>query len=182
MRLVSLGCLHPTFRVRIATLQERLLIAGIPLRPYETGRTPARQAELFARGRDGKPGGRVTKARAWESLHQYGLSVDFVFFDGNKWSWNEPEPDMWQRYTSLCEALGLETLSFEKPHVQLPWSLADLQAGHLPPHGDAPYLEWLSAQVTSWGPGSQTVAGLVHPGAPPISFPPDIDERPEMVA
>jgi hypothetical protein len=51
--------------------------------PFETYRTPLRQAELFNQKE------KVTNARAWESAHNYGLAVDFVPKLNGQWSWSE---------------------------------------------------------------------------------------------
>lgn len=75
-RIDSLTLLHPEFARRVKALDEELT------RLYETGRTethfklfetfrhPARQARLLTQ--------RTSKARPWESAHQWGLAVDFV--------------------------------------------------------------------------------------------------------
>lgn len=175
MRLVDTTLLHPAFRDRLVVLGARLRVEGLPLKLYEGARTPFRQAELFARGRC-VPGTKiVTRARAWQSYHQYGLAADYVFqTDG--WTWDEPRPGAWARYTEIAKGLGLDVLSFERPHVQYPWHLVDLQRGIFPPHGDHTWRSWLGQQIETWGLDERNQSGALHPGAPPAF---DIDERPE---
>lgn len=144
---------------------------AIPLKLYETCRTPWRQAALFAQGRT-IAGKTVTRARAWESLHQFGLAVDMVFWVKGAWTWDEPEPGLWDRYHELARRHGLEPLSFEKPHVQAVGAgLADLQAGRIP------MCRWTEQQAELWGSHPRIESGLMHPGAPRLR---DIAERPAL--
>lgn len=144
-RITGLELLRPDFADRVARLIAKIRAEGIPLAVFETVRPPARQIELYARGRDATKadfGRTVTKAKAYQSAHQYGLAVDFVFRDATgEWSWDEPEPLMWRRYTQLARSVGLETLSFERPHVQIdPFPLHAMQPG---PMDTTAWLEWL---------------------------------------
>src|SRR5688572_16827940 len=116
-RISETRFLHPLARIAVAGLASELMVAGIPLREYETVRTPFRQAELFARGRTiGVIGKTKTKAHAWDSLHQYGFATDFVFLINGQWTWEEPEKGMWDEFHARARKRGLEPLSFEKPH------------------------------------------------------------------
>lgn len=92
--------LHPVARPVFQKLTRRLAEAHANqetttwFRPFETYRTPHRQQELY----DSRANGRiVTKARAWESAHQFGLAVDFVALEKpprssqnaeRQWSWD----------------------------------------------------------------------------------------------
>jgi hypothetical protein len=166
--------LHPAFRVHVEELAT--VAAPLGLRPYEGGRTPTRQVELYARGRTiGERGKTVTRAKAWESFHQYGFAEDFVFFVDGKWTWVEPEKGAWAEFQRLARGAGLRTLSFEIPHVELPISLADLQAGRYPMGGDAFWEEWIETQIEAWGHEPQDFAGIIHPAAPPM---PTFEQRP----
>lgn len=175
--------IHPVMREKSAALDKALAAAGIPLALYEGGRSPQRQAALYSKGRGqdgfgvGAPLRHVTNARAWESKHQYGVAEDRVFFVDGAWSWAEPEKGMWARYQELAHGLGLVTLSFEKPHVELDVSLGSLRAGHYPVPGDDSWSDWLESMIEAWGPGERSVGGLIHPGAPPLMI-----ERPSLVA
>lgn len=60
---------------------------GVRLRFTRVYSTPEEQNELYAQGRT-KPGSVVTNAKAWESIHNYGLAFDIVLLidrdgDGN---------------------------------------------------------------------------------------------------
>ena len=117
------------------------------LRVFESIRPPSRQNALYAQGRDrAKPdyGRTVTKARAYQSAHQFGLAVDLVFFVRGKWTWEEPFPGAWDRLHAAARGCGLEALSFEKPHLQLvDFDFRRLTPG---PKDDAGWLEWLRAR------------------------------------
>jgi peptidoglycan L-alanyl-D-glutamate endopeptidase CwlK len=179
MRQSDLTLCHPAFVPRVMALQERLVAEGIPLEVFETVRSPFRQAELYARGRT-LPGTKATNAKAWESLHQYGLAVDLVFKVGGQWTWNEPRPGLWLRYQQLALAQGLEVLSFEKPHVQAGYPLSHLRRGAYPFGGDgSSWQEWLEQQIELWGSLERDIAGTFHPAAPPIQ---DLHARPGITA
>lgn len=90
------------------------------LQPFEGFRHPERQNDLFA---DKK----VTKARPWESAHQYGLAVDFagrcVKQTGalGDWFWPIPENQCWidLKRRAALEALDVP-ISWDHGHVQHP--------------------------------------------------------------
>lgn len=181
-RDVDRSHLHPVFRAKLTDLDAALAAAGLPLQVFEAGRSPQRQQELFAQGRVsgcGTFGKHVTNAKPFQSFHQFGLAADYVFQVNGQWTWDEPTPGAWERYTAICAQVGLRTLSFERPHVEFPVSLQLLQIGKYPPGGDQTWIDWLDAQVESWGNASRTVDGIVYPGAPPM---PSVDLRPPLVA
>lgn len=162
--------LHPTFRAKAERLIAKLSAEQIPFRLFEGFRSPARQRMLYAKGRTA-PGKRVTRARPWQSFHQYGVAGDFVLYEDGRWSWNTKEhrKQWWERLHILGEEEGLKALSFELPHLQLQdLSLADLRAGRYPEGGDASWADNLAEAITEW-PGG---------GAPPI--PAGTVERPPL--
>jgi len=163
--------LHPVFRDKLAGLETALAAAGLPLLLFEGGRAPQRQQELFAQGRVpgcGTFGHHVTNAKPWQSFHQYGLAADYVFFVNGAWTWDEPTPGAWARYTAIASQVGLRSLSFERPHVEMPVSLSVLQAGHYPDGGDKTWTDWLDSMIEGWPHSAQTVDGITYPGAPPM--------------
>jgi peptidoglycan L-alanyl-D-glutamate endopeptidase CwlK len=169
--------LHPAFLACLAKLEVALRAEGIPLALYEGARSPFRQAELYARGRGvGETGKTVTRAKAWQSFHQFGIAADMVFQVNGAWTWEEPKPGMWKRYTELARAAGLRTLDFERPHVELPVALQPLQVGHYPPGGAEAWQAWLEDQIEAWGQQARDVGGIMHPAAPPLMV-----ERPALV-
>lgn len=170
--------LHPAIRSLLPELDARLFNAGIPLQLYEGARSPFRQAELYAKGRgNGTPGKTVTRARAWESAHQHGCAVDYVFKVSGVWTWAEPERGQWQKFQAIAEELGLRPLSFEKPHLEVATSIRSMQSGMWPPGGDGPWRDWLEGMIELWGQSARTIDGVIHPGAPPLAF-----DRPAEVA
>lgn len=80
---------------------------------FETYRDPERQTSLFYKGK--------SKARAWESPHQYGLAVDIVPFDGTKPIWPNLDDPRWERLSIAADAVGLSTpIKWDPGHVQHP--------------------------------------------------------------
>lgn len=149
VRRSDLALLRPAFYAPLTALLRELEAHQIPLAVFETIRSPGRQADLYLRGRD--PGasdyGRtVTRAQAYQSAHQYGLGADLVFrLSSGVWTWDEPERGMWDTFTRLAKSAGLETLSFERPHVQIAgFDWRKLDRG---PLDDAGWLSWLAQQV-----------------------------------
>jgi peptidoglycan L-alanyl-D-glutamate endopeptidase CwlK len=101
-----LAKLKPEF----AALVRRMLELGIAngMRPEISSslRTPEEQDALYAQGRDGDKRKRVTNARRWQSMHNYGLAVDLFFVtpDG-KGDWS---PDKFATLWALAEKAGLD--------------------------------------------------------------------------
>lgn len=79
---------------------------------FEGYRSPERQQTLYDTTKS-------TKARAWQSAHQYGLAADFVPYVLNEWSWaNHHDWKFLKRCAQLC---GLDVpIDWDKPHVQHP--------------------------------------------------------------
>lgn len=167
---VDLAHLHPMVRRKVKDLQKKLDDENIPMKLFEGFRSPNRQAYLYAKGRT-TPGPRVTGADAWESYHQYGIAADFVRFEGGNWNWNTNTAQQradWDRYHEIALGLGLEPLSWEKPHVQLMGhSLNRLMHGDYPDGGDDSWADNLAAAIAGWPDA----------GAPP---PPESTTRPAI--
>lgn len=162
-RNTNLSHLHPEVRARVIALIAEIERAGLSFELFEAFRSPQRQTYLFTK----VP--RVTKARAWSSYHQYGLAVDFVLKIDGGWSWRTDGKwnDQWQELHRLGEAVGLEPLSWEKPHLQLKGvSISELRQGEYPIGGDESWADNLEGAIVSW---------RGKPGAPPA---PQIVSRP----
>lgn len=77
---------------------------------FEGYRSPERQALMIARGR--------SKAKPWQSAHQYGLAVDLLPVVFGKLTWSVPG-DVWTRlahevlpFNMICP------IGWDKPHCQ----------------------------------------------------------------
>jgi peptidoglycan L-alanyl-D-glutamate endopeptidase CwlK len=147
-RITALDLLHPAFIDRLAEVVAGVRREGIPLAIFETARTPERQRALFRQGRDpALPdyGRTVTRAAPYQSAHQFGLGADLVFNVNGKWTWDEPEPGMWDRYGAVLREHGLEPLTFERPHAQVAgFQFRQLEPG---PADTAAWEQWLRRRV-----------------------------------
>ncbi|WP_375089718.1 M15 family metallopeptidase [Peribacillus sp. RS7] len=97
------------------------------------------QKELYEQGRTNKSKPIVTYARAGQSLHNYGLAVDFVIVsdDGKRALWTEDEK--WTRVAAIAKSLGFVwggdfELFRDLPHLGMSGGLStrDLQKGLRP--------------------------------------------------
>lgn len=113
------GLLAPFFEARLLKALDACKEAGLPLAVFEAYRSPDRQQHLFSQGRT-REGKIVTRARAWESFHNVSMAADLVFYRDKVWSW---EGD-WDKAHDILHSFGFETLSFEKPHVQITGGLS----------------------------------------------------------
>lgn len=169
-RDVDMAKLHPNVRDSITELLRVLNDQAMPFKVFEAYRAPERQRHLYAQGRS-RPGAIVTKAEAWESYHQYGLAADIVLFADGKWSWDTSgaRAAMWNALQVTARSLGLETLNFERPHVQLKGvSLSQLRGGQMPDGGDVTWFNAMSDAAARWTAGG---------GSPPPGL---MTERPPL--
>lgn len=128
--------LHPIGRLQFKDLSARLeddyrkKRVKFWFRPHMGYRSPEVQDELFLQ----RPV--VTKAKGWQSAHQYGLAVDFVpwvitsvgtddegIADPNTvkgaWMWTD-EAD-WPHLKKTAERYGLRVpITWDRPHVEHP--------------------------------------------------------------
>ena len=138
-RTNTLDGLRAEFREPYAELLRRCPY----MQPWETHRSPGRQLYLFNKGPH------VTKARPWQSPHNYGAAGDSVLdpdvvvdlpqreHNGKLWPslWDTSRADLvdlWREYGEQAEALGLvwggrwapidgrTGLGFDFPHVEHP--------------------------------------------------------------
>lgn len=176
MRDLVPGHLHPAFRALSEDLSHRVATARLPIQPYEGWRDPARQAELFAFGRAsgvGTPGRHKTFEAAWQSSHQHGFAEDWVWWSDGAWTWDAPAGYSWAQFFELVDAVGLERLHFEEPHVQMPgFNARKILAGAAyPPNGDESWEDNMEAAAMAWGQLERKDRnGLVQPGAPAVLF------------
>lgn len=110
--------LHPKARPHFAGLADWMVDqhkAGLTptlFKPFEGYRSPERQEYLFSVEK-------TTKARAFQSAHNYGLAVDFVPFVDGKWSWDENHD--WGHLDYGARQRGLfRPIKWDRPHVEHP--------------------------------------------------------------
>lgn len=134
------GLVHPKALQAFQRLEQELLrgvLAGevsVWFRPFEGYRPPDRQLAVYNAGK--------SKARPFQSPHQYGLAVDFVPYipkenltrDTNfdrvsgSWSWDDKHP--WDYLDRVATQCGLSRpISWDRPHIEHPlWARVK---GHL---------------------------------------------------
>lgn len=122
--------LHPKMSGPIAAMQVSLRTRvfeteGLKfvLQVFEGYRSPIRQNHLFSQ----VP--KVTKARAWQSSHQYGLAVDFAglrvdsrgLILTDKWVWPDGSHTCWNELKRIAAVQGLHVpISWDYGHVEHP--------------------------------------------------------------
>lgn len=116
-KLFKWDLLHPLARVAFKSLAADLSEAfqrqetPVLFLPFEGYRSPEAQAKRFAAG--------TSKARPWQSAHQFGLAVDFVPWIDGGWSWAQNAP--WHDLDRLAKARGLlHPIAWDMPHVEFP--------------------------------------------------------------
>ena len=125
----SLDELNPGFRVRVDAWLKACDGAGLVILPTCTYRNALEQEALYAIGRTVKGEGAswwkpmgdiVTRARPFQSAHQYRMAIDFVPLNCGKPDWSGNSA-LWDSAIDLAEANNLESLRpMESAHVQLP--------------------------------------------------------------
>jgi peptidoglycan L-alanyl-D-glutamate endopeptidase CwlK len=107
--------IHPTLAEKAAQILQMAVAEGFHVRVSQGFRSFAEQDQLFKK----RP--KVTNARGGQSMHNYGLAVDFVFIVNDKVSWDEK---LYKNIGRWAEKVGLEwggswTRFVDLPHVQL---------------------------------------------------------------
>lgn len=75
--------------------------------PYMGTRTFEEQDRLYATGREGRPGAKLTNARGGESAHNYGCASDWTVWEDGKPLWPAASDKIWLEYTQALEKIGL---------------------------------------------------------------------------
>ncbi|RFU60069.1 M15 family metallopeptidase [Bacillus sp. V59.32b] len=139
--------LHPVVAEKRDILVRRTSETGIPILITAGFRLSEEQDELYEQGRS-QPGSIVTNAKGGESLHNFGLAIDFALlnkkgeaiwdmeYDGNA----NGKPD-WDEVVAIAKEEGFEWGGDFKgefkdyPHFQMDFglSLRELQRGQRPP-------------------------------------------------
>ena len=111
--------LHHEMRKSVIGLQQELIRiheAGLTksrFELFEGFRSPMRQNDLFRRG--------TSKAREWQSAHNYGLAADFVAHhkETGRWSWDGGED--WALLHRIAQRYGLSApISWDLCHLEHP--------------------------------------------------------------
>lgn len=136
--LDNMGDVHPAVKDKTLYILHKAYEEGINVQISSGLRTFAEQAKLYAKGRSA-PGNIVTNAEPGESVHNYGLAIDYFLttWDGSTAVWNVT--DDWRRVAEIGKTLGFEwggdwSGFVDYPHLQLTGGLnwRDLQAGRRP--------------------------------------------------
>jgi len=128
----NIATLHPQLQPLAEKLIERALEAGINAKVIGALRTYAEQDEIYAQGRT-KPGKVVTKARAGQSIHNFGLAFDVGVFSKDGKTYIGESPD-YKALGCLGKELGLawggDWKFVDEPHFEYRHgkSIAQLQA------------------------------------------------------
>jgi peptidoglycan L-alanyl-D-glutamate endopeptidase CwlK len=123
--------LHPNVRDEVTSLINQAnnsLSTHSQVRIVQGLRTFAEQDALYAQGRT-KPGKKVTQAKAGQSFHNYGISIDFCLLIDDKeisWDmkrdWDGDKVADWMEVVSIFRKAGWEwggTWKFiDNPHFQ----------------------------------------------------------------
>lgn len=140
----DINALAPFFYAKVRAALETCANKGMPLWIVEGYRSPKRQNWLYASGRS-RPGMIVTEARAWQSMHQYGLAVDLCGGTNKKPQWVMP----WDKIRSIFTEHGLENLHpYEQAHFQIRAGLATDDLYKLA-HDDGLEAVWALVEQTS---------------------------------
>lgn len=133
----KLATLHPATRNKVLAWLGECSAEGLLIYVYEGFRSCERQSQLYAQGRTTK-GRIVTKAGPGQSMHQYGLAVDFVPLKPHakaagqyEAAWNSES--QYNQAHAIAAKHGLRRLSWETPHLEdssfANWKAARAQFG-----------------------------------------------------
>jgi hypothetical protein len=115
MRYADLGLLAPVARTAFLGL-DAYLRRETRFRCFETYRDPARQALAYA--------AQTSKAKAFESPHQFGLAADFVPCSAGtigRWEWPSVDDPEWDDLRRAAKDFGLTCpIVWDRPHVEHP--------------------------------------------------------------
>jgi peptidoglycan LD-endopeptidase CwlK len=131
----ALSHLHPKVEAMARAALGECAAAGIDVLVTCTYRSGAEQDALFAKGRNGVPGPKVTNARAGQSLHQYRVALDIVIMVHGKPDWSGRDSG-WMKAAAILKKHGFEwgydwPKFKEMPHFQFTGGhpLSHFQAG-----------------------------------------------------
>lgn len=134
----TMGAVHPRLKALAVELIKRAYHEGINIRITAGLRTNAEQQRLYNQGRT-TPGNIVTNARPGQSIHNFGLAIDYVLVNEDDTNVSWVVNKQWRRVGAIGKQLGFQwggdwTSFRDYPHLDLQrgMSLANLRAGKLP--------------------------------------------------
>jgi len=123
---------------------------------------------------------RESRLALWQAEHvrallaaRFGMAVDLVLFIDGNWSWDDTgaRAKQWQRMAELASDVGLRSLSWERPHAELPVSLATCTDASMLASGDVGWRDNLAAAADRWrlsgGEGAPVLPPAERPPLPP---------------
>ncbi|MEO0785743.1 MAG: glycoside hydrolase family 19 protein [Pseudomonadota bacterium] len=155
--------LHLVFLERVRELLDKCRRRNLRFRLFEAYRQPDRQADLFNSGRN------VTKADAWQSMHNYGLAADIILNVQGVNPWETGRVGRhdymrdWLAMRDIAQKCGLKVLKtrdgrdYDYPHVQFPdksWKV--LQSGDFPEGGGSVWAANLLRNIKAYPRGAPT--------------------------
>lgn len=134
----AMGAVHPQLKALAIELIKRAYHEEINIRITAGHRTNAEQQRLYNQGRT-TPGNIVTNARPGQSIHNFGLAIDYVLVNEDDTNVSWVVNKQWRRVGAIGKQLGFQwggdwTSFRDYPHLDLQrgMSLANLRAGKLP--------------------------------------------------
>ncbi|WP_062513910.1 M15 family metallopeptidase [Halobacillus sp. KGW1] len=131
----NMGAVHPALKDKVRYIIHRAYIEGINVQISSGYRSNAEQTRLYNQGRS-TSGNIVTNAKAGQSVHNYGLAVDYFLTNtsGSSAVWTVNRD--WRRVAQIAKSLGFtwggDWSSFKDyPHIDLSggYGWRDLKAG-----------------------------------------------------
>lgn len=130
--------MNPQAKALAIELIKRAYHEGINIRITAGHRSMEEQQRLYNQGRT-TPGNIVTNARPGQSIHNFGLAIDYVLVNNEDTTVSWVVNKQWRRVGAIGKQLGFQwggdwTNFRDYPHLDLQrgMSLANLRAGRLP--------------------------------------------------
>jgi peptidoglycan L-alanyl-D-glutamate endopeptidase CwlK len=117
---MSLTSLEPDFAAVMQSIIDKTSAAtGLKWIATSCRRTMHEQEQIYAQGRT-KPGEIVTKAKAGESAHNFGLACDCAPLNGHGEIWWNAPAGYWETYGAECENAGMNWGGHFRSFTDLP--------------------------------------------------------------
>lgn len=134
---MELTNLYEPFKEKALKVKENAAKVGANIVWTQGYRSFEMQDGLYAQGRT-KPGKKVTNAKGGQSMHNYGLALDFAFIRNGVLTWHDLMP--WDLIGQLAKNEGLEWggdwKGFkDRPHIQYPVKSSMSELKHLYENG-----------------------------------------------